>query len=82
MFEILLAISVAFFCLCQYLKRIRRAVPLPPGPPGDPILGHARIFPRNNPHMTFMEWGKQYGESLNTPPTQLISLPFASMIHN
>lgn len=38
--------------------------PLPPSPPGDLILGHARVIPLKEPHKTYAEWGKQYGECL------------------
>ena len=34
---------------------------LPPGPPADPIIGHARKIPLDEPYRTYAEWGKQYG---------------------
>ncbi|GJC89782.1 tryptamine 4-monooxygenase [Colletotrichum liriopes] len=38
----------------------RRSVPLPPGPPGKPILGHLRIIPTENPEYAYAAWSKQY----------------------
>ncbi|GKT44721.1 tryptamine 4-monooxygenase [Colletotrichum spaethianum] len=38
----------------------RRGIPLPPGPPGEPILGHLRIIPADNPEFAYTAWSKQY----------------------
>ncbi|KAJ7463702.1 cytochrome P450 [Mycena latifolia] len=35
---------------------------LPPGPPGDPILGHFRHMPSDQSALVFHEWTKQYGD--------------------
>lgn len=34
---------------------------LPPSPPADPLIGHARIIPLTQPYKTYAEWGKKYG---------------------
>ncbi|KAA1473593.1 cytochrome P450 [Dentipellis sp. KUC8613] len=39
----------------------RREFGLPPGPPTLPILGNIHQFPKNHPHLKFMEWGREYG---------------------
>ena len=45
------------------LKRSRdaRRDRLPPGPPADPIIGHARFIPPQYSWKTFAEWGKTWG---------------------
>ena len=35
--------------------------PLPPSPPGDPVIGHLRKIPALNPEHKYIQWGKQYG---------------------
>lgn len=35
---------------------------LPPSPPAEPIMGHARLIPTKEPYRTYAEWGKLYGE--------------------
>ncbi|GME35254.1 putative cytochrome p450 protein [Neofusicoccum parvum] len=34
-------------------------LPLPPSPPGDPILGHFRQIPVLNPEYAYIKWGKE-----------------------
>lgn len=34
---------------------------LPPSPPAEPIIGHARKIPIGDAHKTYAEWGKKYG---------------------
>ncbi|KIM68462.1 hypothetical protein SCLCIDRAFT_105429 [Scleroderma citrinum Foug A] len=36
--------------------------PYPPGPKGFPILGNALDIDMNEPHVTYTEWGKTYGD--------------------
>lgn len=42
----------------------RSRLPLPPGPPGEPILGHLRIIPAYSPEYAYMQWSKEYGSDL------------------
>lgn len=61
--------SLAYFAipgLCLLLfrwlyMRNKPFVPLPPGPPADYLIGHARIFPRKERHLKLAEWAKQFG---------------------
>lgn len=49
---------------------------LPPGPPGEFLLGHLRIIPKENTAQKYAEWGKQYGQSpavWRDPPATLTS---------
>ena len=49
------------FCLTSpFFRRKASSLPLPPGPPGDPILGHLRIVPADNPEHTYARWAKEY----------------------
>jgi cytochrome P450 len=41
-------------------SRTRSSLPLPPGPPGEPVLGHLRIIPADNPEFAYAEWSKEY----------------------
>ncbi|KAK1622597.1 putative O-methylsterigmatocystin oxidoreductase [Colletotrichum phormii] len=38
----------------------QRGLPLPPGPRGEPILGHLRIIPTDNPEYAYAAWSKEY----------------------
>lgn len=62
----LLALALAYatvaICLRAKHEYTGSQMPLPPGPPADPILGHARYMPRLYPWKTFSEWGKRWGE--------------------
>ena len=44
----------------------QRASNLPPGPPADPIIGHARIIPIDYQWKTFASWRKKYGLCIPT----------------
>ena len=49
----------------RYARRRRRQLPLPPGPPAEPIIGHMRLLP-NVQIMAevFHEWSQKYGTAL------------------
>ena len=44
------------------LFKRRAKVTLPPGPLGDPIIGHLRYVPMSFPWLKFTEWYKKYGD--------------------
>src|SRR6267154_3871001 len=62
------------FCTMVFLHMFRRrpALPFPPGPKGLPILGNALDMPRENPWLTYWQWGKMcskyfpYSESVES----------------
>lgn len=61
------AILAVFFILYTALPYIRRkstTLPLPPGPPGEPIIGHLRIVPTDNPEFTYAQWAKDYNSDV------------------
>lgn len=67
-FALLLAV---LYALRRVLESRKRSTPMPPGPPGLPILGNVRDMPTDHEWLTFTEWGKTYGEHLPFP-TSLI----------
>ncbi|KAK6225704.1 cytochrome p450 [Colletotrichum tabaci] len=48
----------------QSRRRRRQGVPLPPGPPGEAILGHLRVIPTDNPEHAYAAWSKEYGSDV------------------
>ncbi|KAH6888021.1 cytochrome P450 [Thelonectria olida] len=58
-------LAVLFTILKLIISRRRSPpLPLPPGPPGEPILGHLRIIPTDNPEYAFMRWSREYQSSI------------------
>ncbi|KAJ6454381.1 cytochrome P450 [Mycena sanguinolenta] len=58
-----LSAVAAGFAYCVYqTKRIPPSLPLPPGPPRDPIIGHLRYMPSKHRATVFHEWAKIYGD--------------------
>ncbi|CAL1709588.1 unnamed protein product [Somion occarium] len=56
------ALLVALFLVWRYVRKGKAAGSLPPGPPGDPIIGHLRTLPRENYGEKYYEWSKIYGD--------------------
>ncbi|KAL0568633.1 hypothetical protein V5O48_013352 [Marasmius crinis-equi] len=59
----LLAASFTFGLVWFARKSTRKNPALPPGPPGEPLIGHLRVIPPVKQAETFHEWAKEYGES-------------------
>ncbi|KAJ3574049.1 hypothetical protein NP233_g2020 [Leucocoprinus birnbaumii] len=60
---LLIALTLA---VGYYLKNKKRSnLPLPPGPPADPILGHLRFIPPEAPEDQFAKWSKIYGDVMH-----------------
>ena len=58
--------AVAGYCLFRLLVLARRrSVPLPPGPPGEFLLGHYRAVPDDAPFKRYAEWGKEYSKCVS-----------------
>jgi hypothetical protein len=59
---VLNAVLIAFVVLLVYLgSGTTKKAPLPPGPPQDPLIGHARMIPRQSQPELYHEWSKKYG---------------------
>ncbi|KAJ6472470.1 cytochrome P450 [Mycena sanguinolenta] len=52
---------VGALIIVAVLRRRRRAALLPPGPPGDPFIGHLLRMPSSDSALVFHEWAKTYG---------------------
>ncbi|PNY29093.1 O-methylsterigmatocystin oxidoreductase [Tolypocladium capitatum] len=62
---VLVAVVVLSIVASAVSSRLRRnGLPLPPGPPGEPILGHLRIIPSYSPEYAYMQWSKEYGSDI------------------
>ncbi|KAF7320601.1 Cytochrome P450 [Mycena chlorophos] len=59
------AFLAASFVIFKLAMR-RHGEPLPPGPPGDPFLGHLFRMPKGEPAQAYHEWAKVYGASTRT----------------
>jgi hypothetical protein len=48
-------------CFLVILRKKRHAATLPPGPPGDPLVGHLLRMPSTDSALIFHKWCKTYG---------------------
>lgn len=46
----------------SYLSKKKNPYPLPPGPAGEPILGHLRVVPTDKPEIAYAQWSKEYSK--------------------
>ena len=53
---------VAVLFAASRLIRKTSPYPLPPGPPGEPILGHLRTVPVERPELYYEQLAKEYSE--------------------
>ncbi|TLD37803.1 cytochrome p450 1a2 [Venturia nashicola] len=63
---ILLLIALIAWRTSSYYayKRKSRGFPLPPGPQGEPILGHLRVIPASNPEYYYQQLSKELGSDI------------------
>ncbi|TQV93326.1 hypothetical protein V2A60_010245 [Cordyceps javanica] len=59
-------VTLILLLLVKFVLHRRRTngLPLPPGPPGEPVLGHLRIVPSHSPEYTYMRWSREYGSDV------------------
>jgi hypothetical protein len=55
------AVSLIALLFVRTSKRRSRSLPLPPGPRQIPFLGNALDIDITEPHITYTQWGLQYG---------------------
>ena len=59
-------ISVFVLALCRQGLKRKGALPLPPGPPGLPVIGNAPTIVRESikglQHQLMLSWAREYGE--------------------
>jgi hypothetical protein len=60
--NLFLALTITGSLFLAYRFGPQRSIHLPPGPPGDPILGQLRYVPLSYSWILFAEWAKKYGE--------------------
>lgn len=56
------AIAVVALLVLMAVKKYRgrRSHPLPPGPPGEFLLGHLRVIPFEDAPTAYLKWGVEY----------------------
>ncbi|UNI24025.1 hypothetical protein JDV02_009805 [Purpureocillium takamizusanense] len=60
----LLLLLAAAAAAAFIVSRPRGRPPLPPGPPGEPVLGHLRVVPAYGPEYAYMRWSREYGSDV------------------
>ncbi|KAJ8522786.1 hypothetical protein ONZ45_g662 [Pleurotus djamor] len=58
-------VGIIFYSCVHYFKQRRLARLLPPGPLGDPFIGHIRILPSENQGQVYHEWSQKYGDVMH-----------------
>lgn len=69
---LILAIILCFLTRRQW--RSASHLPLPPGPPGEPLIGHLRVVPKEGTAGAFAKWSKEYGAYSPPEPSQVLAL--------
>lgn len=54
---------ILFYTIRAYTTQ--RNIPLPPGPPADPLIGHLRSIPTSDQHTFFYKLGQKYGDVIH-----------------
>lgn len=66
LFYFLIGAPIFIFVLSKiyFLRKrgMRNGLKKPPGPKGWPLIGNLLDMPTSNQYLTYMAWGKKYGE--------------------
>lgn len=54
--------ALFLYVVRRKMMKKSHSIPYPPGPPADPIIGHARVMPLEYQWYTFTEWGRKFGQ--------------------
>ncbi|GLB38520.1 putative cytochrome p450 [Lyophyllum shimeji] len=57
-----LVVAAALVLFILKIRLSKKRLPLPPGPPADPLLGHLRLIPSSGQDVFFHNLGKTYGD--------------------
>ncbi|KAK5627390.1 hypothetical protein RRF57_003105 [Xylaria bambusicola] len=64
---LLIVATICTFIFLVAQRRIQRGnrhLPLPPGPPGEPLVGHLRVIPFEHPEFQYSRWAKEYNTEI------------------
>ncbi|KAI0977223.1 putative cytochrome P450 oxidoreductase [Xylaria arbuscula] len=64
MIVIIATIGVLVLLLRRRVLGVKRRLPLPPGPPGEPLIGHLRVIPAEHPEFQYAQWAKEYNTDI------------------
>ncbi|KAK7397587.1 hypothetical protein QQX98_013046 [Neonectria punicea] len=61
---VVVELSIIVFIAMLLLTPLRKkhSLPLPPGPPGEFLLGHTRLIPKDNTAAVYARWSKEYAK--------------------
>ncbi|KAL0947285.1 hypothetical protein HGRIS_013405 [Hohenbuehelia grisea] len=60
-----LALGTVLVFVLLTVARPKQRIPLPPGPPSDPFIGHIRHIPPHDQGSKFHEWAKKFGDIIS-----------------
>ena len=60
-YSIILLLLLVVLSVWRLFNRRRKSLPLPPGPPGLPIVGNLLDMPKTYEYETYREWSRQFG---------------------
>ncbi|KAI1333606.1 putative cytochrome P450 oxidoreductase [Xylariaceae sp. FL0016] len=61
---VLVAMAGSLLLLRAIHRSQKMSMRMPPGPPGEALLGHLRIIPSEHPEYQYARWGKEYGSDI------------------
>ncbi|KPM38746.1 hypothetical protein AK830_g7818 [Neonectria ditissima] len=62
LFKAMVELGIIVFIVMLFIThwRTKHTLPLPPGPPGEFLLGHTRMIPKDNTAAVYARWSKEY----------------------
>ncbi|KAI5463339.1 cytochrome P450 [Mariannaea sp. PMI_226] len=59
-----IGITLCILILALIHWKSKPSLPLPPGPPGEFLLGHTRVIPQDNTAAAYAKWSKEYNSDI------------------